>query len=200
MAKQKKGDLTRAIIITKSLPLFAVKGYFNTSVNDILKVTGLTKGGLYAHFDSKESIWYAVYDKAVVIWRYVLFNNLRSISDPLKRTQVLIERHMRDYIGFEVFKGGCFFVNSLIEVSGQSESMTNCILKGFESYENLITSWIQDAREKNILVENINPQAIGNFIVTCLYGSAALYSGSRKPEIWENSILQLNFFINSLKK
>ncbi|MFH2061234.1 MAG: TetR/AcrR family transcriptional regulator [Pseudomonadota bacterium] len=200
MVKQKKGDLTRANIIRKSLPLFSVKGYFNTSVNDILKVTELTKGGLYAHFDSKESIWYAVYDKAVVIWRYILFNNLRSISDPLKRIQALIERHMRDYIGSEVFKGGCFFVNSLIEVSGQSESMTNCILKGFESYENLITSWIQEAREKNILVENINPQAIGNFIVTCLYGSAALYSGSRKSEIWENSILQLNFFIDSLKK
>ncbi len=63
-----KGEETRQNIIDKSLQLFSVKGYFNTSVNDILDTTGLTKGGLYGHFASKEDIWYAVYDEAVLIW------------------------------------------------------------------------------------------------------------------------------------
>ncbi|RLC27354.1 MAG: TetR/AcrR family transcriptional regulator, partial [Deltaproteobacteria bacterium] len=60
-----KGVQTRRNIIEKSLQLFSVKGYFNTSINDILDATGLTKGGLYGHFRSKEDIWYAVYELAV---------------------------------------------------------------------------------------------------------------------------------------
>jgi TetR/AcrR family transcriptional regulator, transcriptional repressor for nem operon len=39
-----KGSQTRKNIIKKSLQLFSVKGYYNTSVNDILEVTELTKG------------------------------------------------------------------------------------------------------------------------------------------------------------
>ena len=58
-----KGTRTRRNIIEKSMQLFSVKGYYNTSVSDILAATDLTKGGLYGHFASKEEIWYAVYEK-----------------------------------------------------------------------------------------------------------------------------------------
>ena len=39
-----KGDLTRQNIIDKSMDLFSVKGFFNTSIADIVQATGLTKG------------------------------------------------------------------------------------------------------------------------------------------------------------
>ncbi len=56
-----KGIKTRQQIVAKSLQLFSVKGYFNTSISDILEATHITKGGLYGHFGSKEDIWKAVY-------------------------------------------------------------------------------------------------------------------------------------------
>ena len=61
-----QGIKTRQQIVTKSLQLFSVKGYFNTSISDILEATDLTKGGLYGHFGSKEDIWKAVYAEAVL--------------------------------------------------------------------------------------------------------------------------------------
>ena len=96
-----KGDQTRRNIIEKSLHLFSVKGYFNTSINDILQATGLTKGGLYGHFASKEDIWYAVYDEAVAIWKDIVFKDMRRIADPLKRVEKTIERDLRNYKGGE---------------------------------------------------------------------------------------------------
>jgi TetR/AcrR family transcriptional repressor of nem operon len=42
-AMSAKGKLTRRNIIEKALQLFSVKGYFNTSISDILQATGLTK-------------------------------------------------------------------------------------------------------------------------------------------------------------
>ena len=62
-----KGYLTKRNIIEKSLHLFSVKGYYNTSISDILLATHLTKGGLYGHFASKADIWQVVYDGAVSI-------------------------------------------------------------------------------------------------------------------------------------
>jgi len=47
------GRETRRNVIEKSLQIFSVKGYHNASISDIMAATGLSKGGLYAHFDSK---------------------------------------------------------------------------------------------------------------------------------------------------
>jgi hypothetical protein len=42
-----------------------------------------------------------------------------------------IQNDMESYLGGEVFDGGCFFLNMLVELSGQSASMSKHILRGF---------------------------------------------------------------------
>ena len=48
-----KGEKTRQMIIEKAAPLFNKNGYAGTSLSDIMKVTGLAKGGLYGNFKTK---------------------------------------------------------------------------------------------------------------------------------------------------
>src|SRR5512135_3372161 len=113
-----KGDLTRQRIIEKSMQLFSVKGYFNTSIANILKATGLTKGGLYGHFRNKQEVWYAVYDECVQIWRRIIFQGVREIADPLERIAKVIENSLQNYLGAGIFDGGCFLCNSLVDLVG----------------------------------------------------------------------------------
>ena len=51
-----KAEKTRQLIIERSAPLFNKRGYAGTSMNDIMAATGLTKGGLYGNFESKDEI------------------------------------------------------------------------------------------------------------------------------------------------
>jgi len=195
-----KGTQTRQSIIEKSLQLFSVKGYFNTSISDILEATGLTKGGLYGHFRSKEDIWYAVYEEAVTIWKDIVFKDMRAISDPVKRIEKTIEYDLRYYLGANVFDGGCFFLNSLVELSGQSGAMSRHILRGFVHFSILLRSWLKEADQKGMLKHGLNYKEISNFIVISLNGASALYAASRDPMIWKFTITQLRFYINQLKK
>ena len=199
MQKKLQGLRTRQNIIDKSLQLFSVKGFFNTSVNDILKETKLTKGGLYAHFKSKEDIWYAAYERAVGIWQGIIFQDMRKIANPFDRLKTLIDRHLRVYIGNNTFKGGGFFLNMLIEFSGQSQTKTVHILDGFERYSNLIESWIEEAKIAGIVKEDINSGEAGSFIVSSFYGTTALYTALKNPSILQKTINQLHFFIDSLR-
>ena len=195
-----KGIQTRRKIITESLQLFSVKGYYNTSVSDILAVSGLTKGGLYGHFASKEDIWYAVYEEAVSIWKGIVFKGIRNNSDPLKRIEKFIENDMRDYLGTDVFEGGCFFLNMLVELSGQSASMSKQILRGFVRLSGLLRSWLQEADQKGMLRENLNLKEVSNFIIISLNGAAALYISSRDRNILDQTVQQLRFYIEQLKR
>ena len=93
-----KGERTRRKIIHAALHLFSVKGYFHTSISDLLQATDLTKGGLYGHFQSKEDIWYAVYDEAVKIWRDMIFQGMRQIEDPILRIERTCDNVLRRYL------------------------------------------------------------------------------------------------------
>jgi len=194
-----KGNRTREKIIEKSLQLFSVKGYFNTSVSDILDATGITKGGLYGHYRSKEDIWYAVYEKAVDIWRDIVLKNTREIDDPLLRIEKTIENDMRDYLGAEVFDGGCFFFNMLVELSGQSASMNRRILSGFVRFSKLLQRWLTEAEEKGLIKAGLDHREIADFIVISLNGAAPLYAASRDPKIWQQTITQLRYYIDQLR-
>lgn len=50
-------------IITISAKLFAEKGYDKTSMQDIADAVGMSKGGIFHHFSSKEDIFNAVMER-----------------------------------------------------------------------------------------------------------------------------------------
>ena len=50
-------------IITISAKLFAEKGYDKTSMQDISDAVGMSKGGIFHHFSSKEDIFNAVMER-----------------------------------------------------------------------------------------------------------------------------------------
>lgn len=58
MARKKKEDalVTRQRILDEALQTFAVQGVTSTSLSDIAKAAGVTRGAIYWHFSNKESI------------------------------------------------------------------------------------------------------------------------------------------------
>ena len=181
------------------MQLFSVKGYFNTSIADIVKGTGLTKGGLYGHFRNKQEIWYAVYDECVRIWKSVVFQDVKDISDPLERIARVIENSLKNYLGADVFEGGCFLLNSLVDLSGQSSTMSNYVLKGFKGFSELLRSWLEEAEQEGMLRKGLNLAEIANFMVISVNGAAPLYAASKDPAVWKQTITQLRFYLKSLR-
>jgi TetR/AcrR family transcriptional regulator, transcriptional repressor for nem operon len=193
-----KGDLTRQHILAKSMQLFSVQGYFNTSIAGIVKATGLTKGGLYGHFRNKEDIWYAVYDECARIWKGVVFQGVRDISDPLERIERVVENSLKHYLGGGVFQGGCFLFNALVELSGQSSAMSDYVLKGFKAMAALLRRWLEEAQQQGRIGDGLNLDGIATFLVISMNGAAPLYAASRDPAIWQQTLAQLQFYMKCL--
>jgi TetR/AcrR family transcriptional regulator, transcriptional repressor for nem operon len=195
-----KGDLTRQHILEKSMQLFSVQGYFNTSIDGIVKATGLTKGGLYGHFRNKEEIWYAVYDECVRIWKGVVFQGVRHISDPLGRIDRVVENSLKNYLGGGIFEGGCFLFNALVELAGQSSAMSNHVLKGFKAFSALLRRWLEEAEQKGVLRDGLDLDGIATFLVISMNGAAPLYAASRDPAIWQQTLAQLQLYMKCLSQ
>jgi TetR/AcrR family transcriptional repressor of nem operon len=195
-----KGDLTRHNIIEKSMHLFSVKGYFNTSIADIVQATGLTKGGLYGHFRNKEEIWYAVYDECVRIWKSIVFQGVGAISDPLERIDKVMENSLKNYLGGGVFEGGCFLLNALVDLAGQAPTMSNHVLSGFTGFAGLLRRWLEEAAGQGLIKEGLNLSEVANFMVISLNGAAPLYAASKDPAVWQQTLAQMRYYNQSLRR
>ena len=194
-----KGDQTRHRIVDAGLQLFSVKGYFNTGISDLLSATGLTKGGLYGHFRSKEDLWYAVYDEAVAVWKARIFAELEPAADPLQRIARVVDNHLFAYLGAEVFDGGCFFVNMIVELSGQSAGMSRHLFRGFVGFSKLIQSWLAEAETAGDLKPGHDYRQVANFILIALNGAATFYTASRDPAVLRETGVQLGRYIDGLR-
>jgi AcrR family transcriptional regulator len=64
----RKGDETREKILMRAARLFNEKGYFGASLADLMEATGLKKGGLYNHFESKEKLALEAFDYAIDVY------------------------------------------------------------------------------------------------------------------------------------
>ncbi len=54
-----------ARIVEATLQCFALKGYHSTSISDIAKAAGISKGLIYNYFSSKRDLIRAIFDKAL---------------------------------------------------------------------------------------------------------------------------------------
>ena len=58
--KIERGQATRQRLVSVAEKLFTERGYEATSIEDILNEAGISRGALYHHFDSKETVLEAV--------------------------------------------------------------------------------------------------------------------------------------------
>lgn len=56
MHRTEKANRTKEKILEASFSLFAMKGYEATTIQDIIHMTGLSKGAIYHHYKSKQDI------------------------------------------------------------------------------------------------------------------------------------------------
>ncbi|KNF07709.1 transcriptional regulator, TetR family [Gottschalkia purinilytica] len=73
-AKKKK-------IIQHAFDLFAEKGYSETSIDDIVKASGVSKGGIYYYFNSKEEIFLEIAKNRLEERRDLIKNIPNTVSN-----------------------------------------------------------------------------------------------------------------------
>jgi AcrR family transcriptional regulator len=60
--QKERTEATTAAILAAARGLFARAGYAATSVDDVLRAAGVTRGALYHHFDGKAALFRAVFE------------------------------------------------------------------------------------------------------------------------------------------
>jgi AcrR family transcriptional regulator len=98
----------------QAITLFRSKGYSATSIDDIVKSCGITKGSLYYHFRSKEELALAAMDQ---VHRYFIDHVFHLIAD-VEHPGIaeLMEFNQAVEMFFTTHPDGCLLANLSLEV------------------------------------------------------------------------------------
>jgi AcrR family transcriptional regulator len=110
-----KGDDTKISILNEAVQLASVHGLQGLTIGGLAQQVHLSKGGLCAHFPSKQSLQLAVIDHAANIFERAVV--LPTLTTPSGQARLLaLGEAWFEYLQQPVFLGGCFFTNAVLEV------------------------------------------------------------------------------------
>jgi AcrR family transcriptional regulator len=98
-----------------ALALFAEKGFAGTSVQDIVDAAGVTKGGMYHYFRSKEDLLYGIYAEVLQMQR----DRLDRFADEEGPVEARLRAAAADVVrtAMETIRSSTIFYRSLHDLS-----------------------------------------------------------------------------------
>jgi TetR/AcrR family transcriptional repressor of nem operon len=103
-AKVEQKERSHETILESASRLLREKGISGARVADVMKGAGLTVGGFYAHFESKEELIDAVLRRAAAAMRTRLFAQLDE-KPPEDRAEVVLKRYLSPAHRDEMVRG-----------------------------------------------------------------------------------------------
>ncbi|AGK55869.1 TetR/AcrR family transcriptional regulator [Bacillus sp. 1NLA3E] len=186
-----KGERTKNYIIEQSSSLFNRNGYKSTSISDIMAATGLKKGGIYNHFENKDSLANASFSYA--------FNKMKENYKSAVASKSTA--HEKFYAFISVFKtlqqdsiiiGGCPLMNASIEADDSKIEFEDSIKEGFTALIRLINGIIQHGQNHGEIKMDINADQMSVFVISSLEGALALSRLYKDESYLEMVIAQLS--------
>ncbi|WP_256013988.1 TetR/AcrR family transcriptional regulator [Desertivirga xinjiangensis] len=161
---------TQHFIIEKSSVIFNKKGFFGTSLSDLEKATGLTKGSIYANFKDKE-------DVSVRVFEYN-YQQLKEALSPYPNKEKSIKGKLKACVDFYLDfypklleRGGCAIQNSLVESDDTNPALFQKAKEALLSWKHSIIHLVETGIENKEISNTIVASDFATYFIAIIEGS-----------------------------
>lgn len=172
-------------------------GFQTVDLDTILASTGVTKGALYYHFESKEALGYAIVEEVIAAnLRDTWLRPLQRGEDPVDALiGILRNRSVRP----EILQNGCPLNNLAIEMSALDEGFRKRLAMLFHEWQEGIASSLQEGQILGKVRSDADPYETAGFFIAMYEGYVLLAKNARDPKVWEAGIRNIVGWLRSLR-
>ncbi len=193
----KKGERTRGMIVERSAPVFNTNGYFGTSMNDLVRKTGLEKGGIYNHFASKEQLALEAFDFSMGVMRERYREALSDRKGALERLFAVIDL-LGELVEHPPVPGGCPILNTAIEADDTNPLFKEKAREAMTDWHRLIGKITKDGVESGELSPRADPYEMASIITSTLEGALMISKLFDDPTHMQRAVEHLKRYSKSL--
>jgi AcrR family transcriptional regulator len=175
-----KGEQTRERILARSAQLFNRQGYFGASLTDIMRETGLEKGGIYNHFSSKEQLALEAFDYAYGLVQERVRQALAGKRNAIERLLAIVSV-FQGIVEDPPVAGGCPILNTAIEADDANETLRDRARAAMDSWRTTIHRVVNKGIERQEIRPGINADEVASILIATLEGAIMLSSLYKDP-------------------
>ena len=175
----RKGEHTRQEIIRKAAPIFNQKGYDGAALSDLMRATGLEKGGIYRHFSSKEELAAEAFDYA---WKETLdarIHDLDAVANSVDRLKQLLANFVERR---GIIPGGCPLLNTAIDTDDGNSLLRERARAALRGWRDYLVSIIRSGIKAREIRPRMDAKKVATLIISSLEGATMVYRLERDEQ------------------
>jgi TetR/AcrR family transcriptional repressor of nem operon len=198
MVRIHNATATRTKLLDAARDVIRTKGYAATTVDDICTGAGVTKGGFFHHFASKEELAKAAIEQFGVM-ASELFHSAPYASLPDPRDRVL------GYVDFraailqgELYQYTCLLGTTVQETYATHPELRAAADRGMSEHIDMLTQDIEAAKKLYAPDATWSAQSVGYFMQSVLQGAFIFAKAKQGPAVAFESLAHLRRYLEML--
>ncbi|WP_067029677.1 TetR/AcrR family transcriptional regulator [Allomuricauda sp. CP2A] len=182
----------------KGLEIFSEKGYYNTSLDDILTELSLSKGAFYHHFKSKEDYFINIVQNLIVQKVYaLLIEPLDTDENPLPVIIESLENALEPGKKNEMAYG--FMLNDfLTEFNKRNEEICGYLKNIISVWEVNLVAVLKRGKLDGHIARHVDCEGTATYIIASYLGMRSLMTDSSNRQLKYQYIQQLKQYFKSI--
>jgi TetR/AcrR family transcriptional repressor of nem operon len=193
-----KGEQTRERILASSAQLFNRQGYFGASLADIMRETGLEKGGIYNHFSSKEQLALESFDYAYGLIQERVRQALSGKFNAIERLLAIVTV-FQGILEDPQVAGGCPILNTAIEADDANEVLRDRARSAMDNWRTTIHRIVNKGIERQQIRPGVDADEVASILIATLEGAIMLSNLYKDPLHIQRAADHIAHYIETLR-
>jgi TetR/AcrR family transcriptional regulator, transcriptional repressor for nem operon len=196
------GHATRERILAVANELVLKHGFAATSLEQILRRAGVTKGAFFHHFDSKEELATALVDRYLVTEEQLVEATLRRAerlsSDPLQQVLIALGLLEELFAKLDAPHPGCLVASYLYQNDLMTDETMSKSRKAFLVWRHDIAAKLRAAAKSRPPRAAVDYEALGDLPITIIEGAMVMAKLFDDPKMIAVQLRQIRSHIELL--
>jgi len=168
----KRGDLNKEAI-NKCMLLFWEQGYFKTSIDDLVKASGLNRTTIYKQFGNKDAFFKAMLDQYEKEVTSQLTMPLLQKPNGIKAIHAFFDQ-LVNLSREGLLKNGCFYVNSVVDLPLHSPEIAEKVNAFIKFLTDLFRGNLETAQSAGEISQDLDIESGCQFFLANVFGLLAM--------------------------
>ena len=172
--KKTKEPFNKKHVIEVASQLFFVNGYSYTSMDEVTRISGVSKSNIYYHFKSKDDLLAAVIDYWINHYQKLIKEAVANPSLPVEERIVSFLDSIAHEIMGRDYKGSCPFITLYIQSPMEPDLAKKKITGFFQQLHPAFVELFQQGVDSGEFRQTINSARIGSLFLATMEGAVLL--------------------------
>lgn len=171
MARTREFDPSAAL--ASAVDMFATKGYSETSMEDLVRATGVSRYGIYGTFGNKREFFEQALERYADSMGRQAFLRLLEPDASLDHIRKIFTERVEEMCVADRAKG-CLFVHTAMELAPQDEELQAVLQRFMKRISRAFSVGLESARERGEVREDLDVREAGIYLTTTMFGLAVM--------------------------